>query len=819
MNTLSKFSLIGKALVVICLCFMSFAYAEDIPVYKDSRQAIDKRVNDLLSRMTLEEKLAQLQSVWLGRREFENDKGVFLPEIAKPYLSQGIGQLGRPSENKLVHTPNKDVPTTIAFVNQVQKWLLENTRLGIPAIFHEEALHGHAALHATSFPQAIALASTFNPELIQQVYEVSAEEVRRRGAQQVLTPILDVARDPRWGRIEETMGEDPYLVASMGVAAVRGFQGEQPGLIPDDRVIATLKHLSGHGEPRGGLNTAPTPVGERELREIFLYPFEAAVKLAGVRSVMASYNEIDGIPSHANKKMLRDILRDEWGFEGVLISDYFAVTELMTRHYLTDNEADAGALALAAGVDIEAPDGVAYPQLGKLVAEGKLDVALIDQSVSRVLHEKFMLGLFENPFVELDGADAFIGNPEHVALAQKTAEQALVLLKNDKQLLPLDVNKLKSIAVIGPHADETLLGGYSDVPRSTVSVLQGIKKYVGEAVRVNYAQGTILTQNYWQAGEDSLVANSLSKERWHQDEVQLPSAKDTKGMIKAAVKAAKKSDVAIVVVGDNESTSREAWAETHLGDSTHLQLFGEQQQLVDAVLATGTPTLVLLINGRPLAISKIAEQAPAIIEGWYLGQETGTAVARVIFGDVSPSGKLPVSIPRSVGHLPVYYNYKPTAKRGYAFAETSALYPFGHGLSYSKFEYSDLKVDESKARIDGKVQVSFTLKNVGGVAADEVVQLYVRDKVACVTRPVKELKAFARVSLEPQKAAKLVIDLPVNLMAFYDQQMRFVLEPGEIGLMLGSSSSDIRLEGSFNILGETSIVSNKAFLSEVAINP
>ncbi len=810
-------SFISGMLVLLACLPLTQAASEKLPVYKDAAQPIDKRVNDLLQRMTLEEKLAQMQSVWLGRREFESDKGQFLPEKAQSYLVQGIGQVGRPSENKEITTPNKDVPTTIQFVNDVQKWLLDSTRLGIPAIFHEEALHGHAALHATSFPQAIALASTFNPQLLEEIYAVVAQEVRRRGAQQVLTPILDVARDPRWGRIEETMGEDPYLVASMGVAAVRGFQGREHGVIPEGRVIATLKHLTGHGEPRGGLNTAPTPVGERELREVFLFPFEAAIKLGGARSVMASYNEIDGIPSHANKKMLRDMLRDTWGFDGVLISDYFAITELMGRHHLTDNEADAAALALSAGVDIEAPDGAAYPQLAKLVAEKKLDLSLVDEAVKRVLHEKFMLGLFDKPFIEKAGADDFIGRSEHVALAQKAAEQAMVLLKNDQQLLPLDMQKIKSIAVIGPHADETLLGGYSDVPRQTITVVDGIKQYLGDKAQVRYAPGTRLTLDKWQPHHDSITAKSLSKERWHRDGVDLAGPEHKKGMLKKAVKLAKKSDVAIVVVGDNEATSREAWIETHLGDRTSLQLIGDQQQLVDAVLATGTPTVVVLMNGRPLAITKIAEQAPAIIEGWYLGQQTGAALARVLFGDVSPSGKLPLSIPRSVGHLPAYYNYKPTAKRGYAFAETTALYPFGHGLSYSEFEYSDLTVDDAKAYVNGKVIIEFKVKNTGKQAADEVVQLYVRDKVASVTRPVKELKAFARVSLAPGKSAAVKIDLPVNLLAFYDADMRYVVEPGEIGLMIGSSSEDIRLEGKIDVVGEISPVNDKAFLSRVVV--
>ena len=786
----------------------------DQPLYKDSTKPIDARVNDLITRMTLEEKVAQLQAVWLKRQELETDAGVFTPAKAKDILGSGIGQIARPAENKAPVSPNKTPEQTIAFVNAAQRWLIEHTRLGIPAIFHEEALHGHAGRDATSFPQAIAMASTWDPQLVESIYKVSAQEIRRRGGTQALTPILDVARDPRWGRIEETMGEDPYLVAALGVAGVKGFQGDELGRIGPDRVIATLKHLAGHGEPVGGLNTAPAPVGERLLREVFLFPFEAAVKLGGARSVMASYNEIDGVPSHANGKLLNDILRGEWGFEGALVSDYFAIKELVTRHQLSDSLVDAAMLALNAGVDVEMPDGETFPLLVQAVNDGKLDEAVIDQAVARVLHEKFLLGLFENPYTDPAGAEAFIGNDQHRQLAQQAAEKAMVLLKNDNNLLPLDSRKVKSIALIGPHVDEVLLGGYSDVPKHAVSILQGLQEYLGEGINIRHEKGTLLTMNAWDQGADSVAANSFSKERWHTDEVVLATSKDTAGMIKKAVAAAKKSDVAIVVVGDNEATSREAWAETHLGDRTSLELVGEQQALVDAVLATGKPTVVLLINGRPLSISKIAREAPAIIEGWYLGQETGHAVARVLFGDVNPGGKLPVSIPRSVGHIPAYYNHKPSAKRGYAFTETSALYPFGHGLSYTQFTYSDLKVNKASAKAGDVVDISLTLTNSGTRDGDEVVQLYIRDPIASLTRPVKELKGFQRVHVKAKDSVKVTFSLAVNQLGFYDQHMRYVVEPGKIELMLGSSSADIRLNSEFTIVGRTiDVSSNKAYLS------
>jgi len=787
------------------------------PVYKNPNKPIEKRVNDLIKRMTLEEKVAQLQTVWVARQKLETERGEFTSEHAKEILGLGIGQVARPAENKAVITPNKTPSQTLAFTNAVQKYLVENTRLGIPAIFHEEALHGHAGRNATSFPQAIGLASSWDPQLIEQVYTIAAQEMRAIGTHQALAPVLDVARDPRWGRIEETLGEDPYLVSELGVAAVNGFQGRGDG-IGKDRVIATLKHLAGHGEPIGGLNTAPAPIGERSLRQNFLPPFEAAVKVAHARSVMASYNEIDGIPSHSNVDLLQHILRGEWGFNGVVVSDYFAIAELINRHHLAADKSEAALMALAAGVDVETPDGDAYKTIIQLVNNKKISVKQIDQAVARVLHEKFALGLFDNPYTKVTDVDTFVGNDQHVTVALRAAEKSIVLLKNDKNILPLNKAAIKSVALIGPHVDETLIGGYSDVPKKTVSILQGIKEYLGDEVALNYEKGTLLTIEKWASDVDSAAANTRSKQRWHTDEVVLATKTDTKGMIAKAVAAAQKSDVAIVVVGDSEATSREAWADSHLGDRTSLELLGEQQQLVDAVLATGKPTVVLLIGGRPLAITKLAETAPAILQGWYLGQETGHAVARVLFGDVNPGGKLPVSVPRSAGHLPVYYNYKPSAKRGYAFDKTDALYPFGFGLSYTQFAYADMQWSKTKLGANDTVNISVTITNTGKRAGDEIVQLYTSDPVASVTQPVKQLRGFKRVNLAPQQSARVTFTLSANQLGFYDRNMDFVLEPGKIDLLIGSSSADIRLKGELDIVGKaTDISAEKVYLTPVAV--
>lgn len=813
---------INASLKMVALTIFSlsvFANAEDSitaqkAIYLDASQTVEKRADALLSVMTLDEKIAQMTAIWSDRQRLENDNGEFIAKEAGDILGNGIGHVARPSENKNPVGPNKAPLATVKFTNDLQRWTIENTRLGIPAIFHEEALHGHAAQGATSFPQAIALASTFSPELIEKTYSIAAAEVRKRGGHHALTPILDVARDPRWGRFEETWGEDPYLVATLGVAAVKGFQGPKSDKIPSNKVAATLKHLTGHGEPSGGLNIAPTPVGERTLHDVFLFPFEAAVREAGVRSIMPSYNEIDGIPSHANKGILTDVLRKKWGFDGTVVSDYFAIDELIGRHHLTDNKAAAALLALNAGVDIEMPNPDTYKTLATSVKSGKIDVALIDRAVKRILQEKFRLGLFENPYTSTEGVEEFIGNAEHVAFSQQVAEQAVILLQNKKQLLPLDKNAIRSIAVIGPHVHETLLGGYSDVPRETISVLQGIQNYVGDSIKVNYAQGTLITRDDWPVDDDSKAGNSRSKQRWHTDKVELATEEDTKGLFKAAVRAAKKSDVAILVIGENEGVSREAWGDNHLGDRTDLNLIGNQQALAEAIIATGTPTIVVLQNGRPLAIEALANKADTLIEAWYLGQNTGSALANIIFGEVSPGGKLPATIPRSVGQLPVYYNHKPSAKRGYAFDETTPLFPFGYGLSYSTFAFSDLKIDASKATAGGEVFASITIKNTGKHTASEVAQVYIRDLTASITRPVKELKAYQRVELQPGQSAKIQFVIPVNLLGFHDHNLNYVIEPGAMQLMIGSSSADIHAEGEFTINGKRADVSaNKAFSS------
>lgn len=835
-----------SAVSAASITMLSSAVAAPALPYQDPARSVSERTEDLLQRMTLEEKLAQLQSVWHQRRQMEDAKLQFVPAKAAQLIPHGIGHIARPSEFK---TPKQ----TAEFNNAAQRWLREHTRLGIPALMHEEALHGYVAFDATSFPQALALASSWSPEDMQAMAAVAAREMRATGAHWALSPVLDIGRDPRWGRIEETLGEDPYLVSALGVAAVRGLQGESDavGIFGKDKVVATLKHLTGHGQPQAGVNTAPAHIAPRELAEVFLTPFEAAIKLAHAASVMPSYNEVDGLPSHINQQLLHDVVRKQWGFQGAVVSDYFAIQELRSRHQLYADDAEAAEAALLAGVDMETPDPKTYPLLAKQVKSGALDIAVIDDAVRRILTLKFRLGLFENSEVDATAADAALGNAESRALALQLAEKSIVLLKNDSvsstegyATLPLDASKIKHLAVIGPHADETLLGGYSSIPRQTVTVLQGLQQKLKGKAKVSFARGARITDNNFLQTKATATADSTdtsstnaletaaaaalqqrsqnagtySMLRWNHDDTVAADPADNARLRAEAVALAKTADAIVLVLGENEGLAREAWADKHLGDRTTLELSADQHLLAAQVLAAAgnKPVVLVLSNGRPLALGKLATSMPAIIEAWYLGQETGTAVANVLFGDVNPSGKLPITFPRSAGHIPQFYNHKASSSRGYLHDDIRPLYPFGHGLSYTEFSYSDLQIDTPRVAAGGEAQIRLRIKNSGKRAGTEVVQLYVQDPVASVTRPVQQLGGFARVSLAPGQSAQLQFQLPVNQLAFLDSRMRWVVEPGEIRLMLGSSSADIRLRGSFQIEGDVTDIGDGRVLQSSA---
>jgi len=731
--------------------------------------------------MTLEEKAAQMMCVWQKKSETLVDgDGNFDLAKAKAAFKKGhgLGQVGRTSDAG----KGKNAREMAVLTNAIQKFFVENTRLGIPVIFHEECLHGHVGVGSTSFPQPIGLGATFNPSLVEALYTMTAEETRARGAHQALTPVVDVARDPRWGRVEETFGEDPYLVTQMGMAAVRGFQGDA-SFKDKKRVIATLKHFAAYGQPESGMNCAPADVSLRLLRETFLYPFRDAIQKAGAISVMPSYNEIDGVPSHASEWLLRDVLRKEWGFKGFVVSDYYAIWELSHRpdthgHAVAADKAEACALAVRAGVNIDFPEPDSYLHLVELVRGGVLKESQLDELVAPMLFWKFKMGLFDDPYVDPDAAERIAGSEGNRKLALQAARETITLLKNANNLVPLNPSRTKSIAVIGPNADRELLGGNSGHPKFYTSLLEGIRTKVGDRVQVPYCEGCKIT-----------VGGS-----WNQDLVTMGNHEDDQKQIHEAVKVARQADVVVLAIGGNEQTSREAWSLQHMGDRARLDLVGRQQELVTAVLSTGKPVIVFLFNGSPLSIQYLNENVPVIFECWYLGQETGHAIADVLFGDFNPGGKLPITLPRSAGHLPAFYNYKPSARRGYLFDDVSPLYPFGFGLSYTAFTVKKLRLARKNIRPTESTQVLVDVTNSGKRAGTEVVQMYIRDRVSSVTRPVKELKGFQKIWLRPGETRTVALDITPESLAFYDIHMNYVVEPGEFDIMVGSSSSDADLQ-------------------------
>ncbi|MCE5185246.1 MAG: glycoside hydrolase family 3 C-terminal domain-containing protein [Planctomycetaceae bacterium] len=748
------------------------------PAYLNPVLPANQRVKDLLSRMTLQEKVAQMCCVWQGKKDTLLDDGGSLDTAkADKNHKQGLGQVGRLSDAAGGLDPRRTAETA----NALQKYFLKQSRLGIPIIIHEEALHGHAAVGASSFSQPIGLGATFDPDLVRRLYEMAALELRARGAHHALTPVLDVAREPRWGRVEETFGEDPYLVMRMGVAAIKGFQGDVP-YTDSKHVVATLKHFAAHGQPESGTNCAPVNVSPRILREVFLYPFKKAVE-AGAVSVMASYNEIDGIPSHANKWLLHDVLRTEWGFKGFVVSDYFAVRELNERpgffgQFLAADGKQAARLAVEAGVNIELPDMDCYPYLEELVQSGQVAESLIDSLVAPMLECKFKLGLFEDPYVDPNAAEQLIGCQKHAELTLEAARKTITLLKNDSGVAPLDPARLKTLAVIGPNANRTMLGGYSGRPKEHITVLEGIRRLAGKNVNILYHEGCKIT-----------VGGS-----WQEDEVTLSDPAQDRKSIAEALEVTKQADAIVLVIGGNEQTSREAWERNHMGDRADLRMVGLQDELVDQIASLGKPVITVLFNGSPLDLRNLSEKVPVILECWYLGQQSGQAVAEAIFGKLNPGGKLPVSFPRSIGHIPCYYNYKPSARRGYLFDDVSPLYAFGFGLSYTQFQFSKPRLEKASMAVGESTMVTVDITNTGDRAGDEVVQMYIRDCISSVTRPVKELKGFERITLEPGQTKTVTLDITPELLSFYNIEMKYVVEPGQFEIMVGNSSRDCDLQ-------------------------
>jgi beta-glucosidase len=757
---------------------------KDAP-YWNAALPTEQRVEDLLARMTLDEKVAQIITVWDSKGKIQGQGDVFDSAKAAQVYPHGIGQIARPSDRNGPSSPRqvgrRSIEESIAYVIAAQKWAMENTRLGIPILFHEESLHGLAAKDATAFPQSIGLASTWDPDLIRNINALIAEETSARGVHSVLSPVVDVARDPRWGRIEETFGEDPYLVGEMGVASVEGLMGTgTTRKLAPGKVMATLKHMTGHGQPESGNNVGPAQISERTLREMFFPPFEQVVTRTAIDAVMASYNEIDGVPSHANKWLLQDVLRGEWGYQGAVVSDYYAIEDMARLHHIAKDNAAAGERALLAGVDVDLPEGAGFKDLARSVREGRVPQSAVDNAVRRLLTMKFNAGLFDNPWPDLAKAKTSNG-PEGVALARLAAERSLVLLKNNGALplaLPDGASAKKpTIAVIGPNADVARLGGYYGEPRASVTPLQGIRAAVGSRANVVHALGVEIID-----GDSD----------WWDDTVVLADPVKNRQRIAEAVEVAKNADTIVLFIGDTEKTSREGWAANHLGDRTSLDLVGEQNELFRAMKALGKPVVVVLINGRPPSYPTIAAEADAILETWYAGEQQGTAIADALTGKVNPGGKMPVSTARNVGQLPNFYNYKPSARRGYLFDEVTPLFPFGWGLSYTTFNLAAPQLSASSIKAGEGVTVTVRVTNTGKRAGDEVVQVYLRDEVSSVTRPVKELVGFRRVTLQPGESRDVSIAIEPRAFAMWNIDMKRVTEPGTFQIMTGSNSAELQ---------------------------
>jgi beta-glucosidase len=746
---------------------------QDTP-YKNPKLPVEKRVKDLLKQMTPVEKTAQLMGLWNGGVEDFTEEIFKDKAKMKEIFGNGCHS---------IHPAPFGIKDTVEMRNKIQKYLIEETRLGIPAMFVDEGQHGMMRPDSTVFPQAIGMACSWDTGLFEQIYSVVAHEMRSRGTHHALTPVIDVCREPRWGRVEETYGEDPYLNGMLSCAAVKGLQGTKNGKVAKNHVAATLKHLVGHGESEGGQNQGPANFSMRVLRDYHMPPFKMCIDKVKPVSVMPSYNEVDGVPSHASKWLLKDLLRKEWKYKGLIVSDYYGVDQLLLKHGVVKDEEEAAATGFNAGVQYEFPQGNYYKLLPRLVKEGKVKQRDIDTAVAQTLKLKMELGLFENPYVDFEYAVKVSKKPEHRALALRAAHESVVLLKNDN-LLPLSKTAYKKIAVIGPCAKDLFFGGYAGEPYEKVSLLDGIRQKVGSQAEVLFAQGCKLTTN-----------TTTSYFNWKRDEIMFASREENLKLIKEAVGVAGKAEVVILAIGENEHLCREAWAKNHLGDNNTLDLFGEQNELAEALLALGKPVVVYLMNGRPLSINNLVNKAPAIIEGWYMGQETGTAAADIIFGDVNPSGKLTITFPKSSGQLPLYYNHKPSAQfHDYLSVDINPLFGFGFGLSYTSFNYGIPRLVKKTIRARESAEVEVDVTNTGKIAGDEIVQLYIRDKVSSVTRPVKELKGFQRISLKPgeTKTVKLVI-LPEHL-AFHNIDMKFVVEPGIFEIMTGRSSRNEDLQ-------------------------
>jgi beta-glucosidase len=725
--------------------------------YQNPALPADQRVADLVSRMTVEEKIRQLDMYWgkeVAEMSGHEASAYSADKVAAEIGTHGIGSI------------HDFYPLSADITNQIQRYTLEKTRLGIPVLFIEEALHGYCGTGSTEFPIPLQLSSTWDTALVRRVGHVIATETRAHGVEMILGPNLDLARDPRWGRVEETYGEDPYLNAANGVAMVKGLQGSS--LDRSDAVIAEPKHFAVHSIPEGGSNTAPVNMGEREARSSFLYVFEKAVREGHAMGVMAAYSELDGIPCVDNKWLLTDVLRKEWGFRGFVLSDLGAIKMSLVNHRVASDTSDALAQSLKAGLDMQFYD-FGHESLVQAIktalADGDLSLSDLDRAVSDVLRVKFLLGLFDHPYIDATLRGKVFHSSAHQDLSLQAAREGIVLLKNDHAVLPLD--KYHSIAVIGPLGKSTFTGGYSSPDSKGISILDGLQQRAGSALRIDYARG------YADAGGQSPDSAGQSQQ----------------DLLSQAVDLVEGSDVAVVVLGEELIEVGEG------KDRAELNLGERQMILIKALHATGKPVVVVLFNGRPLSINWVAEHIPAIVESWFAGEKGGLAIADVLLGKVNPSGKLPITFPRSVGQLPIYYNHKPTSGHRYVDEADTALFVFGQGLSYTRFEYSGLQISPAHIPPGGKADVSVKVTNTGDREGTEVAQLYIRDLVSSVTTPNIALKGFGRITLKPGESGTVHFTLGTEQLSLWNRQMQRVVEPGQFDILIGSSSKDIRQQG------------------------
>jgi beta-glucosidase len=722
--------------------------------YKDPKLSVEKRVADLLGRMTPEEKIKQLDMYW--GKEVANMGGHEATSYSEEKVVSSLGTTG-------IGSIHDFYPLSSELSNRIQQYALEKTRLGIPVLFIEEGLHGYSGLGSTSFPIPLQLAGAWDTTLVHAIGRAIATETRAHGVDMILGPVLCLPRDPRWGRVEETYGEDPYLAALNGVAMVKGLQGSK--VDHDDAVIAEPKHFAVHGIPEAGSNTSPVNIGEREARSDFLYVFEKAVKEGGALSMMAAYSEIDGIPCVDNKWLLTDVLRKEWGFKGFVLSDLGAIKMTVENHQVASGIPDALAQTIKAGLNMQFYD-FPHPDflqaLKKDIGEGALTMEQLNKTVGDVLRVKFLLGLFDHPYIDPALKAKVFHTPANQELALRAARESICLLKNEGGLLPLSKNT-RSLAVIGPLATSTYLGGYSNEEGKAVSILDGLQQRAGNSFTIQFEKGY--------------------------------SSSDSSGIeLQKALAVVKNSDVTIVVLGEDNKVVGEG------KDRANLDLDEQQLRLVRAIRETGKPVVVVLCNGRPITINWVAANMPSILETWFSGEKGGLAIADVLLGNTNPSGKLPMTFPRSVGQIPFYYNHKPTSRHNYVDEASTPLYSFGHGLSYTHFDYSALQVSPSRIPVNGTATISVTIRNAGDREGTEVVQLYLRDVLGSVTTPQMALKGFGRITLRPGESGVVNFKVGAEHLSLWNREMKRIVEPGTFKIMVGSASDDIRLRDSLEVV-------------------